>query len=150
METKFCPRCKETKPHDDFYRSRDRQDGRAGWCKVCQIESNKPWQKKNPEKIQRYHRKCKLRTNHHITPEEYQKKAEEQKYLCGLCGQPETTLSCVGRSGKHLAVDHDHKTGKNRALLCHSCNTGLGAFNDSSELLQRAIGYLKKYSESIK
>lgn len=50
---------------------------------------------------------------------------------CDLCGE-------VGP----LHVDHCHKTGAVRGVLCHLCNTGLGSFRDSPTLLARAINYL--------
>lgn len=43
-----------------------------------------------------------------------------------------------------VVLDHDHKTGKGRAWICDSCNTGLGRFKDDIELLESAIQYLKK------
>lgn len=44
-----------------------------------------------------------------------------------------------------LHIDHDHETGKVRALLCHACNKGLGQFGDSIERLEQAIVYLKQH-----
>lgn len=46
-----------------------------------------------------------------------------------------------------VAVDHSHKTGKFRGLLCNACNKGLGFFKDSSELLDKASAYLKLSGE---
>ena len=47
-------------------------------------------------------------------------------------------------TARRLAVDHDHKTGKIRGLLCISCNVGLGHFQDDVELLRSAILYLQE------
>ena len=57
-------------------------------------------------------------------------------FLCEICNQLDST-------GKQLAIDHCHKTGKLRGRLCSRCNTGLGMFLDSEALLQRAIKYLR-------
>ncbi len=43
-----------------------------------------------------------------------------------------------------VVLDHNHYTGKPRAWICDSCNTGLGRFKDDILLLQSAIDYLKK------
>lgn len=79
-----------------------------------------------------------------ITPEEFQQLLEQQNHRCSLCKQPETAR-WRGKV-KNLAVDHDHKTGKVRSLLCHRCNTGLGSFRESVSLMSAAIEYLQKHS----
>jgi hypothetical protein len=43
---------------------------------------------------------------------------------------------------KELAIDHCHKTGKIRGLLCKNCNQGLGQFKDNIDLLLSAAKYL--------
>lgn len=58
----------------------------------------------------------------------------EQNGRCRICS---TEL-------KRAQLDHDHKTGKLRGLLCHHCNVGLGNFFDSVELLEKAIDYIKE------
>lgn len=62
---------------------------------------------------------------------------------CQICKQPETTTNSKGET-KALAIDHCHKTGKVRGVLCQKCNTALGGFKDSIELLENAIRYLSK------
>ena len=42
-----------------------------------------------------------------------------------------------------LVIDHNHKTGKVRGLLCGSCNTGIGLLKDSPDVLDAAIEYLQ-------
>lgn len=71
--------------------------------------------------------------------------AEAQGHKCAICEQPETEM----RNGivRHLSVDHDHKTGAIRALLCTACNTGLGKFKDDPEILAKAIAYLAKHAK---
>jgi hypothetical protein len=41
-----------------------------------------------------------------------------------------------------LFVDHQHSTGRVRGLLCARCNTGIGLFDESVDLMGRAIKYL--------
>ena len=50
------------------------------------------------------------------------------------------------KSGRHLALDHDHKTGKFRGWLCFNCNTSLGRMGDSIESVLRVLEYLRRAS----
>ena len=77
-----------------------------------------------------------LKRHFDITLEHYRTLERAQNGLCKICNN-----KCS--SGKRLAVDHNHITGKIRGLLCHNCNTGIGKFKDSENLLQSAINYLK-------
>jgi Recombination endonuclease VII. len=55
---------------------------------------------------------------------------------CAICGN-----GC--KSGRRLAIDHDHETKKVRGLLCGNCNRGIGMFLDNPELMRRAAGYVE-------
>jgi hypothetical protein len=80
-----------------------------------------------------------LKYHYGLTVEQYQAMVEAQGNRCKICERgPEETGS------KRLCVDHDHKTGKVRSLLCHYCNKALGHLEDSVERLQAAIEYLQK------
>jgi hypothetical protein len=61
---------------------------------------------------------------------------------CHICGRSAAdSVLKQGRAGLHL--DHNHTTGKVRGLLCSTCNTGLGCYKDSTDLLSKAILYLQ-------
>jgi len=78
-----------------------------------------------------------------LTESEYEKLYESQDGVCAICNLPETALgSNKNSSVKRLSVDHNHKTGTIRGLLCGNCNTGIGLLQDSVENLQKAIDYL--------
>lgn len=79
-----------------------------------------------------------------LTAGEYHKMFEKQHGVCAICGKPETRKApqTNGRICR-LHIDHDHKTGKVRGLLCSRCNIGLGHFMDNIEFLLKAIRYLK-------
>ena len=83
------------------------------------------------------------RQNIIINPEA-QKLIDSHNGLCNICG---SDTAGFGRKG--FCIDHDHKTGKVRGLLCQKCNIGLGNFNDSPDLLKKAIDYLKNSSDLI-
>jgi ribosomal protein S14 len=77
-----------------------------------------------------------------MTIEEFEAMSILQNNQCLICGN-ENSISRHGTPMK-LAVDHNHKTGKVRGLLCTWCNLGLGKFRDDVELLQKAIDYLNE------
>lgn len=55
--------------------------------------------------------------------------------------------SATGTGAKNFATDHDHKTGKVRAILCRKCNLGLGCFVDNPEIMRSAAAYLRKHGK---
>lgn len=85
-----------------------------------------------------------LKMNYKIGQTEYNEMLIKQNYTCFICKLPETKLNVKGQI-KPLSVDHCHKTGKVRGLLCTTCNTSLGGFKDNIELLENAIIYLKQH-----
>lgn len=72
----------------------------------------------------------------------YQEMLHDQGGVCAICKQPETAPDKASGKTKDLAIDHCHKSGKIRALLCSNCNRGLGLFNDDVELLAKARAYV--------
>lgn len=80
-----------------------------------------------------------LHRKYGVTEEWINETLDKQGNACALCS---TVFEETPR------VDHDHKTGKTRGLLCHNCNTGLGQLKDSIETLKKAIAYLESFSET--
>lgn len=74
---------------------------------------------------------------YNITPEQKKAMWEQQGQACALCLRP---IKLKG-SGTH--IDHDHKTGRVRGLLCKNCNTALGLFEDNADTLRRAAAYVE-------
>ena len=141
MKTKKCPRCKtfKTADTDNFYIMANRL---SSYCKPCQsefckerylsnLEENRAnsrerhqrWRIENPERALA----SRLRSKYGIDVEEYETLIQE----CSICG-----------SKDQLVVDHNHKTGEVRGILCRKHNIGIGMFDDDPNVLRRAISYL--------
>lgn len=78
-----------------------------------------------------------IKRKYGITLDDYKTMLNAQGDVCKICGQPNSEK-------KPLFIDHDHKTGCVRGILCATCNAGLGCFKDNPELFQKAISYLTK------
>jgi hypothetical protein len=89
-----------------------------------------------------YFRNHRLQKLFGITLKDYDKISKRQKRVCAICKLEERET--YKTSPKVLAVDHCHKTGKVRGLLCRKCNVGIGNFKDNILLLKSAISYLQR------
>lgn len=96
---------------------------------------SKAWIEKNRDKYLLSKKKSVLKHKYGMSLEEYDTLLIKQESKCAICGDKE----------KLLAIDHCHKTGKIRGLLCHLCNRAIGMMKDDTLILERAITYLKKY-----
>lgn len=99
----------------------------------------KRWAKNNPEKRALIYKKCCIKRFYGINYDEYLKMIEFQENKCKLCGN----IFSDDRLGTKPAVDHCHKTNKIRGILCGRCNLAIGNFDESLELMEKAIKYLK-------
>ena len=100
------------------------------------------WHKKaraaNPE----YYADKDLKKLYGVTLDWYNQKIEDQNGVCAICKEPETTV--IRGKTISLSVDHCHKTGNARGLLCKSCNQALGLFRDKIDTLESAVRYLRR------
>ena len=106
-----------------------------GNYKLGKSEYRHRWHKKhkaqNPEK----HKDWKLRALYNITLGEVLAQREKQLNKCAICGFT-----------KELVVDHDHKEGRFRALLCRACNLMIGYAQEKPRILERGISYLNAFN----
>jgi hypothetical protein len=83
-----------------------------------------------------------LKYKFNMTIEEYDKKLSLQLGGCAICKQP-------SKINRRLHVDHDHKTGAIRDLLCQRCNRILGLLYEDENLIWDILDYLKRHNEKV-
>ena len=132
MPSKICSRCHRAIPLSGFSKDRQKTTGLRSACKQCCSADNRKWRERDPESNKRRLRKW----NYGISTEEYELLINTQKNQCAICHNQE-------RDGRSLGVDHCHKTGKIRGLLCFTCNAAIGLLKDNENILLSAIEYLK-------
>ncbi len=136
-----CGRCGELKPRSAFYDLRHTTQPRRP-CKTCISETKRArYAATGGDAVS--HAQV-LREKYQLTPAAYEAMLTEQGGLCAVCGKPE---SVTGRGGapRRLAVDHDHRTGKVRQLLCHRCKLVTWAVEGNLDLLDAVHAYLARH-----
>ena len=138
-------------------------------CKICVSDKKKRLYDANPDKYRAYaleqrkkhYEKCLERDKKYkrqllIDESKYEELNQKQNGLCAICNKYETSKSHKNRirtdidlnlTIKRLAIDHNHKSGKVRGLLCSKCNTALGLFQDSIAIIKSAITYLSFHED---
>lgn len=160
MPGKICSKCKTFKSYNRYNKDCTKPDGYKPSCKSCRKIETQNYIKNNKDKIKEYYNKnnteefrinkrkydskrkmqCKnnyLKRTYGINLTEYNNILNKQNNKCALCNR---------KFKEKIYVDHCHKTGKVRELLCIHCNTSLGHFNDDIILLNKAIKYLEKHN----
>jgi hypothetical protein len=158
---KTCIKCNIDKPKSDYYKDKRGKHGLVAQCKLCVLKYKRIYNQtpsgkitakkarikyiKTPkvkERMKKYwttpigkevKRNSDLKCRYGLTKDAYNRLLEKQSGGCAICGNPHK-----------LHVDHDHKIGKIRGILCNNCNAALGFYQDSIELHFKAIEYLRK------
>lgn len=138
-----CCKCKEVKPHCDFHKdsTAHHRHNLAYNCKVCACTASKALHHVRMKTDQTYRDTKKnsyLKAKYGITKSDYDKTLLATN-SCEICRES------LVRVGSKIHLDHCHKTGAVRGVLCSKCNQGLGFFKDSASLLKSAEEYITRY-----
>lgn len=139
---KTCNKCNQIKPLVEFYKAKtNTSDGRRGDCKSCKDSTIAIWRGANKDRVKATARASnktnRLRNRlyrYKLTPDQYHQMLVDQNSLCKICS--------THTNDKVLVVDHCHKTGKVRGLLCRKCDT-LISLLDNPDLFSKALSYIK-------
>ena len=126
--SKWCPDCDAIKPLDQFARTRRTKSGYHSYCLPCHAARGLETKNRLYGGNREYH----LRHRYGIDQAGFDALLAGQGGVCAICG---------AANPEH--VDHDHRTGSVRGILCFNCNGGLGQFRDNPLFLAGAIEYLK-------
>lgn len=142
---------KDLKPWQ-FKKGHKVNNGRKPWnkdTKGLQVAWNKGKREAPPRTNEYYRnyymtdkdgsRRRRMKSKYGLEWDDYQKMLLSQTGLCKICKSPQNNSRA-----DVLHIDHDHKTGKIRGLLCHKCNSALGYANDNPEILKEMIKYLQE------
>ena len=137
---KQCRSCQGVKPLTDYNKKAGTKDNHRGDCRDCQKAEHKARYAADPDK-----HKARSKENQRaytvkkmgLSMDDLAKMYDKTDGRCYICGTKEEA------DGKYLAIDHCHKSGNVRGLLCMPCNTGLGNFKDNVQTLRNAIKYLE-------
>lgn len=165
------PDCKQINPQEleNFTKSTKNKDGLQFRCKDCSNTKCAEWRKKNPDYRANYYLKNKGVANEKAISwkennpnyrsginlriywknlsykeclKNYNDLVLKQQNKCKICKKHETVVEKRTGKIKNLCVDHCHKTGKIRGLLCYRCNAGIGYLQDNPEICISASNYL--------
>ena len=134
--SKRCRKCQRVLSDDSFTTNNEHADGLASRCRDCQAVYRDSVRVRRNETGRWWH----IKKHYGLSQSAYKIMFAGQVGRCAICHDP---LEKTGKLKWACAVDHDHKTGKVRGLLCHYCNLGLGSFKDSITSLQAAVEYLR-------
>lgn len=131
-----CTKCRTSRALSEFRVDKARKSGINPICKSCSKEYRKLLLLKDPQ----YDRKSNLKRRSGMTPEWYKRLFDHSDGKCWICLTPQKDLK------RALSVDHDHKNGKIRGLLCVHCNLGIGSMKESPQIMYAAVYYINHFN----
>ncbi len=148
VTSKKCTRCHVEKPAEEFARDRTQRSGLRSACNVCRARLDVMEYHQDPDKYREKNRELrnkrpieKKRNNvlkkYGLTHQDFQDLVAKQGNVCAICAQPEMV-------SPNLHVDHSHRTGTVRGLLCGHCNRAIGLLQDDPNIALAAAAYLSR------
>ena len=138
---KICSKCKVPKELTDFHVDRVKKNGRCSSCKVCSKERASKFYHNHRIACDNYTYSYYIKKLYGITLEEKNDMFLKQGNCCGACGSK--NIGNIQRT--RWCIDHDHKTGLVRGVLCYHCNAALGQVKDDISTLKKLIEYLERH-----
>src|SRR3990167_3202715 len=103
---KWCGRCKEVKPIDEFFKHPTEPDGFQSHCKLCMQKYHSVYLKTHREKEKLYNVRTNLKRKFNLTYEQYKEILDSQDGKCSICHEEDDMISPVTNLRRILAVDH--------------------------------------------
>ena len=132
VDEKQCTMCQVVKPLEVFHRQKGGKHGRHSWCKDCCNSYYRVNRQRNYSQEQK--RRWHMKTRYGICSKRVDAMIAEQGNKCAICNKGDASL----------VVDHCHKSGRVRGMLCHACNIMLPAL-ERKEWMDKATQYLRKH-----
>jgi len=133
---KTCAKCGATKASTEFYKNAAKADRLSSWCRVCEGAYAKGYAAEHKEELKQYRAENKRQAKYGISEGQFQAMLLAQNNCCACCRDAFV---------KEPHVDHNHKTGVVRALLCGPCNKGIGFLKDSALRCFLAASYVQRF-----
>ena len=136
IQYKTCFTCKEEKSRDEYHRHGKSRDGLYHECKACYSTRRRSKYDQHKNKV------TMLKRRYDLTWDTYLDMLADQHGKCPICMEELAMDPDCPRSGLAPVVDHDHDTGRVRAILCADCNRGIGMFKENPDALWSAARYV--------
>ena len=137
-----CTACGTYKLWSKFHRNKNGYYGYGPRCIACRSAELRTYTKKNKKHVRRSRYNSRIKREYGIDIDDHDKLREHNDSKCWICSG--------GTSKNFLAVDHNHKNGNVRGLLCARCNTALARMMDKVENMERAVEYMHDDGDTVK
>ena len=107
-------------------------------------EGRNAYNREHRKQFPDFYRNSDLKKDFGLSLADYNEMLSEQNGKCAICKGEETVMR--GGKLKALAVDHNHKTGEVRQLLCQACNMMVGFSREAPEVMREAAAYLERHA----